>query len=420
MSEIFLIAEIIHLIVISYVTFRYKKSAVLFIPPIYFIRYLYEYQLSPLLWYVVIFLLVATTIFHNKSFYKRSKAALFFFLYLIILLIFNSSENLNTSLYFNFSLLLISIPLINNICQNLDSKHVEKIIYKGSYIILIAFILNVALSSILGYSIAEGTDMYGFASRMSYGSMFAVHFNVLPVAILVVLLNNLRAPSLVTTCILILSSILILFSLRRSVIAVLLLVLLIAIVMYMYEKKNVKTFIYVATAGMVLILFSLSFNVIDNFYERVSHRGLDQGIVNTENESRLMEYAMVYNDIFVLNKYSAFTGYELFNSAGNYGNFTRERTLHSDVTTIVHATGLIGLLFYLYIFLKLFIKAYANEAGVKGKLYIIVLFLIFVVYAISGRITDISSVLLLTILVILPYTNRSISNTGFSAVSKLK
>src|SRR5690606_19079263 len=92
---------------------------------------------------------------------------------------------------------------------------------------------------------------------------------------------------------------------------------------------------------------------LDLFSERYELRDLDNRELG--EEKRFLEYELIYSDMFVYQDYSPWLGYGLFDSGGNYGKgILGTRTLHADITSILHSFGFIGLTLYLLMFVTAF------------------------------------------------------------------
>lgn len=109
-----------------------------------------------------------------------------------------------------------------------------------------------------------------------------------------------------------------------------------------------------------------------------------------------------------------------------------DRTLHSDITNIVHSTGVVGLLLYLLMIASSFVQSCRH--AVKRLDFVIILFCgsAFLVYTVTGRYTSTESMMLLILLLMLPLARQenstasasdapgSLAATGFSPHAKAK
>src|SRR6185503_2901979 len=113
------------------------------------------------------------------------------------------------------------------------------------------------------------------------------------------------------------------------------------------------------TGSLVLAIGYLIYNNTDfmqEFKDRVELRKLDER--ELAEEKRFIEYSLLYDDMFVYHAYSPWFGYELFNSAGNYGKgVLADRSLHGDIPNLLHSSGIIGVFLYLIMTLTAFWQA---------------------------------------------------------------
>jgi hypothetical protein len=120
-------------------------------------------------------------------------------------------------------------------------------------------------------------------------------------------------------------------------------------------------------------------------------------------EKRFFEYGLLYDDMFVYHAYSPWFGYELFNSAGNYGKgVLAERSLHGDIPNIWHSSGLIGVMLYLMMIGTAFVQALKASKRFSDKLLFFFCGVSFAAYTGSGRYTEVAATLLIFLIVMLP------------------
>jgi len=327
-----------------------------------------------------------------------------FFLYIVILFIFNSSDNIDMLKVTGFMFLLLYIPIVVGVKDKLGVNEFRNILERSSYIILSLFIVNVLLSSLFSYEgrVVEGevqSGMYGFEdSFLKFGNLLYSEFNVVPIALTIIVLNN-KHKSLIVWIICIVSFMFILISLRRSVI------FCSSLPFIVYGMFKLKTHIFNFIKLFLVLVFGIwifvSIGFADVMIVKFQHRfeGKDKSATDIESEPRYLEYYILYHDMFISNAYSPLYGYELFNSHGNYGNslgFYLPRSLHSDLTAITHATGIIGLFLYLFIIGKIFFKIIqanffkVHSFSLKFYIHFLVLVIFLLIFSFTGRITMIS------------------------------
>jgi O-antigen ligase len=190
-------------------------------------------------------------------------------------------------------------------------------------------------------------------------------------------------------------------TLRRTVIVLSTLGILITLMTLMTREKAKTLFM---AGGVIAVIGFFVYNNTDffaEFKERIELRKLDER--DLAEEKRFFEYGLLYDDMFVYHAYSPWFGYELFNSAGNYGKgVLAERSLHGDIPNIWHSSGLIGVMLYLLMIGTAFLKAFRNAHRYKDKLLFVFCGISFAAYTGSGRYTEIAATLLIFLIVMLP------------------
>src|SRR5690606_19270430 len=82
--------------------------------------------------------------------------------------------------------LFILIPLIGSIYPKYPGRIVYKELSNVAFIILCLFCLNVIFSSLTGYA---PNAMYNITTGVLYGNLYATDFNIIPIALFIVLLK---------------------------------------------------------------------------------------------------------------------------------------------------------------------------------------------------------------------------------------
>jgi hypothetical protein len=144
---------------------------------------------------------------------------------------------------------------------------------------------------------------------------------------------------------------------------------------------------------------------MSEFKQRVELRKLDDR--ELAEEKRFLEYDILYTDMFVYHSYSPWTGYDLFNSAGNYGRgVLGDRSLHGDLTNIAHSSGLIGVTLYLLMIGTAFLKSFRASSTYQEKLIILFCCATFLAYTGSGRYTEGAASVLQMLVLMLPVSKQ--------------
>jgi len=334
------------------------------------------------------------TFFHFFKLIKPIKlfnVVLFFVFYLTFLVAFSSDiyyslSNLAAT-YIWVLILPISFLSINSI-----SKY-KKLLNSIAFIAIL-YILNIILSTSLGI-IGKSYSREIF----EVGNVFTEGLNsmayLLVASPLLIHLNPKYRKWIILLSIIIF--ILVFVQLKRiSIIAI-----LVGIMIHLVYSQN-RSNIFFGLIFSLLLIF-VAYPVFEStLNKQLAARERRLTTQNLEEEGRYQETFIVIDEIiYQPNPFVFFFGKEIFNSPGNYANgrFGR-RQIHNDYNVILHGSGLIGLLLFIFWPVPLFlfykkIKRIAKYEFKDKKLfdYISVTFVIFLiigyVLSISGGITAI-------------------------------
>lgn len=398
MSLFFFSVELLFFIGAGYL-FLYKKDlAVLYFPAMVFARAVIVSVLPAMVEYAFFSLYIGFLIYHNPTFYRKNIFALLLFILHVLLIPGSSDIVFIRPTLFSVLWMLLLVPLVMSVLEKYTRQTIFKELSNSALIILALFITNVVFSTVFKYS---PHDMYGLQSGILYGELVDTDFNILAVTIFIafLFLTYKMNPYYLLFTLLSLSAIGL--SMRRSVIGACLMgmaIILLILIMRGQATQILKTCGVIAVVGIAIVLFT-DFTSI--FQERFEQRNL----ANRElaEESRFVEYALLYRDAYVHHDFNPWIGYELLNSGGNYGKaIFGPRTLHGDITHLVHSTGIIGLILYILMVSKVFWEAVRNIQTPTDRLIILFCFLIFAVFTITGRYTQTGYMVLLFLLLSLP------------------
>ena len=335
-----------------------------------------------------------------KSKYKLLNENVFsfaIFLYFLILLT-QASETIKLSLVFSVLAFFISLPLINAIYKEHTRDTILKELTTSALIILVVFIANVLCATVFRYA---PKSMYGISSGVLYGNMQFTDFNVLGVALFVVLISILKKNNLLLLSIYVVAIACIMLTLRRSVMLVSALGIPFAFLSTLSQQAAKKVILFMGVFCLIGFGVYSHSDFASVFKERYELRNLEDRAL--EEEKRFIEYELLYQDMFVLKEYSPWFGYQLFNSENNYGKgIFYDRSLHGDLTSIAHSSGLLGVALYLLMIFTAFYKALRAS---KSKNDLVTLFyatVAFGIYTITGRFTQADCMLLLFLVANLP------------------
>jgi len=403
MSTFFLATEISIYLFAIYL-FLYKgELAIVYLPVLIFAQTLIDPVFSASIFYITVSLLLLSLVLKNGSFYKYNIYSLILLFYFIVLLPRSSDLELIRPFIFGAFWLFTFIPLAAAVYRKYERDAVFKELNISATIILTLFLVNVLFSTLKGFSPHE---MYGITKGIVYGNIYAAGFNVLAIALFISTLKFIEDRRIWSFIIILISLLLIMLSLRRSVMAISLIGLTIAS-LTLLNKERVKTFVTVGALTIVaaFVIYSVT-DFADTFKERYELRKLDER--ELKEEKRFIEYELIYKDMFLYKDYSPLIGYEPFNSSGNYGRgMLEERSLHGDLTNIAHSSGLIGVLLYIMTVLTAFAIALKASKTKTDKLCILFCAITFIVYTITGRYTAISAMMLFYLVLLLPVAKEN-------------
>jgi len=285
-------------------------------------------------------------------------------------------------------------------------KHPAEVIYKelsqAALLILIIFIMNSMAATVYKFAPAE---MYGIKSGILYGNLYAAAFNTLPLAIFIVLNRGINERKLLYLAVAMVSFFLVLLSLRRTVMGLSALALLINLMTMLTRQKAKVLLVALGVLGAIGYFIYNETDFMSEFKQRVELRKLDDR--DLTEEKRFLEYDLLYTDMFVYHAYSPWTGYDLFNSAGNYGNgILGDRSLHGDLTNIAHSSGLIGVTLYLLMMGTAFLQSFRASGTYHEKLIILFCCATFMAYTGSGRYTEGAATVLQMLVLMLPVAKQ--------------
>ncbi|WP_299990525.1 O-antigen ligase family protein [uncultured Pontibacter sp.] len=412
MIELFFLATEIFIIVFTLYLFVYKKElAIIYIPTLIFAQTVITPVLPAMTYYIIFTLFILYFIYNNISFLRENPFTLALLLYYAVLLTQSPDIESIRAPLFSVAWLLFAIPLIISIYRKFEREILLKELSQAAFIILLIFVVNVAISTFVGYA---PNAMYGITTGILYGNLFATDFNVLSLAIFVVLIRAVNQKSIIYFLLFVISFSFVTLSLRRSVMGLAAIGIAVAVLLLLTQRSLLKV---VAFSGIVAIL---GFAIIANtsfmtvLIERYEHRNLAER--ELEEEKRFLEYEVLYEDMFIYEDYSPWFGYGLFDSAGNYGKgIFEERTLHSDLTNMAHSTGILGVVLYLLMIFTIFWKSYKASTTRTDRLIFFYCVVVFMVYTTTGRYTTIENIWFIVLLLMLPVAKqRETENHTFS------
>lgn len=403
MNIYFLLLELFIYIFVVYLFLKKKELSILYLPVLFFADTVITNPLVPaVIFYAVISLLLFRIIKENTSFLNNNIFSGLIILYFLILI--TRSKNLSVikgELLFNVMFLFMSLPLIISVYKKYSREVIFKELSQSAFFILLIFITNVTLSTLLNYNVHF---MYGISSGILYGNLYATDFNILSITVFLVVLSFLEKKNIIYTLVFLLSLCFIGVSLRRTVMAMSLLGVVFSVLLVLRHNMK-RVIIFGSFALLIGGLIAIKTDLIATFNERYELRKLDDRDI--EEEKRFIEYELLYDDMFVYGRYSPWFGFELLNSAGNYGGgIFYDRTLHGDLTSIVHSSGIIGLCLYILMVISAFSRAFKAAKTRNDKILTLFCLIDFVTYTLSGRYTEYGGMLLIFLAASLPLAKK--------------
>ena len=399
MTPFFLFVEIVCFFGLSiYCLLKKSELALFYMPVLLFVDKIITTPNPAFAFYGLLTLTVLMLIKKSGLFFRNNIWAILLAIYFLILLTQSSDLVLIRPYAFSTIWLFLLIPVIPALYQKIPRDVVFNELSKGSFLILVLFIANSIFSTIYKYA---PTEMYGFTSGILFGNLWNTAFNVLPLALFVVFLKGVSERKLLYILVSVVSFFFIMLTLRRTVMGLSALGGMIVLLTMMSQQKAKMVFL---TGSLVLVTGYIIYNNTDflqEFKDRVEQRKLDERELS--EEKRFIEYSLLYDDMFIYHAYSPWVGYELFNSAGNYGKgILAERSLHGDIPNLIHSSGLIGLALYLLMSITAFWQAIRAAKRYQDILIVVFCALTFLVYTVTGRYTEVAATLLLFLILMLP------------------
>lgn len=379
--------------------------AIVYMPTIYYASTLYEGKYVPdkLYYYFFIGLLLFFAFF-NLPYLKRNVYSNLIILYYLILALFVDDFVRIWEKFMGLMWLFVCVPLIPQIYTNFDKKTIEDEVALSAFAMMALFVVNVALSTYFGYNPYE---IYRFKGGVLFGKMDSDIYNIFPYAIFVIFRRGIKNNNPIYLALYFVCIFLVLLTLRRSVMALCLFGSILVMIELVKFEEIKKFLVYgVVVAGVALaVLSQTSFK--DQFIERFEARGLNQER-SLEGEGRLMEFGLVYRDLFVYYDYDPWFGYGLLNSSGNYGKkIFGNRSLHTDPTNLIHSSGFLGLALYLLMFGTLFAAVWFRTNNREDRIRYLFISLCFLVFFINGRYTTTPAMLLMLVIFCIPFAKSS-------------
>jgi hypothetical protein len=406
MSVYLLLLELFFFFFTVYIVVRKEELSLIYLPVLFFSRNVFVPSTRAIFWYMILVGIMGYIIFKNRGFSKYNPYAIMLVIYFTALFYLSSDMTSTRTGYIQCAVLFLSLPLIQNIYKKYDRASIENEIYKVSVIILLIFLSNVILSSLTGYTGARDRTMYGLTGIL-YGNLRVADLNILPFALFFVLYRLSARYSTTDLIISVITFSSLVLSMRRSIMVAATAASGIFLLMLLLQRNKSNAIVTTYALAVVVIIAIMSTDVLDIFKDRYEHRRLDEReFVNVE-ESRFIEYELIYYDMFIDNAYSPWFGFELLNSPGNYGNgIFGDRSLHSDLPVIIHSSGIIGLMLYLLMIFRAYAVSFKFSKNSNDRLVLLFCFVALIIFSLTGRFTHADYMIMMFLFVLLPVSSE--------------
>ncbi|MCR9016492.1 hypothetical protein [Aquiflexum gelatinilyticum] len=406
MEKFFLLLEVMIPIVAGVLILKKGSLAIVYMPTIYYASGLYEGKYVPdKLYYYFFIALLLFFAFFNLPYLKRNIYSNLIILYYLVLALFVDDFILIWEKYMGLMWLFACVPIIPQIFSNFEREKLEAEISFSAFAMMALFVVNVVLSTYFGYNPYE---IYRFKGGVLFGKMDSDIYNIFPYAIFVIFRKGIKDNNPLYLGLYFVCIFLILLTLRRSVMALCLFGTLLAMIELVKFEEIKKFILYgLIIAGVATVVLSQT-SFKDQFIERFEARGLDKARSLNE-ENRMIEFGLLYRDLFVYFDYDPWFGYGLLNSSGNYGKqIFGKRSLHTDPTNLIHSSGFLGLGLYLLMFGTLFLSVWKKSKNRADLIRYIFISTCFLVFFINGRYTTTPAMLLMLVIFSLPYAKNNV------------
>jgi hypothetical protein len=400
MKEFFLLVEFALPIMIIYWIVKKQSLIVIYVPFIMFSYHIIEQRLPGFFQYLIIGGILLYLVIFNIPFLRQNPFSIIIFLYFLFLLKNIEVDFKTIRPYFmNVSWLFLGIALLPQIFKRYPRERIFYELSTAAFLVMLIFSINTGLSTILKYN---PRAIYGITSGILFGNVSNDYYNIFPLALFLILRRGIRDKNVLYLGIYFVSIFLVLLTLRRTVMA-LSVIGTILVMIELLDFKKIKQFL---AYGIITILITVvvisNTSFLPQFIERYERRDLDNRAL--EGEGRVMEFDLIYKDLFVYYDYDPWFGYRLDDSKGNYGKrIFGDRSLHTDFAHLIHSSGIFGLFLYLMMISIAFYSVWKRISTKDEFLQFMFIGLCFGVYFINGRYITANAMLMMFAILFLPF-----------------
>jgi O-antigen ligase len=304
---------------------------------------------------LLLFILYASVV-RNK--YNSKFILVYLYLLFTLLLVIFQSSNLLYSItnYIKYTMGLLCLPIGFNL---LSSVRKLKEFQKTGIILLVLYLINLVLANVFnwgdyyGYRVERGMDI----GNVFADGLYANAYVIVSLFLLLLLFPNKKRLIILLSAI---NFILIFVNMKRTVILVVIMGLVVYLLFFFFSSRTKFKFAK-TQLKYVLIFLLITLFVLPFFYDEIQlrfedrERTFQQTDEDITNEGRIAELFYISDEIVNADKISTLLlGKETLNFVGTYaeGRFG-ERQIHGDFAKILHGTGVIGVLIWLFVHLFL-------------------------------------------------------------------
>lgn len=419
MKIFFLLIELLVPIFAVFMIWKKGQLSIVYLPFIFFCNDLVEKSLPASITYFLHIAIVGYYAVHNFGFAKRNIFSVLLIVYFLLLLPYSADIEAIRSHFVAALLLFLLIPIIAEVFRKYPKHAIFEELSRSALLILLIFIVNVIGSTYFRY-MPLGAGFYGATSGLLYGFLSLDNLNVLPFAAYVVLRKGARDKQVWYIAVYLIVTFFVLLTFRRTVMAITV-IAGIAVLIELLNFRQIQHFLkYAVTIALVSVFVIYQTGFSELFWARYEMRELDERGV--EKEPRLMEFQMIYKDLFVYYDYNPWFGYGLFESTGNYAKGQLgKRSLHTDFGTIVHSSGVLGFLLYSLMVATAFISVWKRLKSREDYFRFFFCVLAFITFFMSGRWYTVSAMTMMYCLLTLPLgRSRAIVKIKRPAILKME
>jgi hypothetical protein len=403
MKFFFLLVEAFVLILMPFMLITKKSLSVVYLPVFFFAYSVIDSALPPSFYQLLIICLLGYYTLFNLPFIVKNIFSVILVFYFIILL--TDVKNLVTirSGFLEIVTLFLLVGIIPEVYKRYTKEEIFKELSFSAFLILSIFVVNALFSTFFKFNPGM---MYGISGGVLYGNIIFANFNIMPLACYLVFQSAIQEKKKIYLVVFFVSVFLILLTLRRTVMLLTVMGTVVLLV-NLIDLKNLKKLIGLV-AGILVVTFIVisSTGFLDMLNERIALRKLEEK--NIEEEQRIQEIYLVYRDLFVYYDYSPWFGYGLLDAKGNYGKGVfGNRNLHTDLTVLVHSSGLLGLFLYLSMVGTVFLLVWRKTSNKFEFMQFVFISFLFSVFFITGRYNNVQSSILIYLILCIPLSLKN-------------